>query len=587
MRPLVILFLVASISGGSTRGAEQWLRLTTPHFEMFTTASEKKGREAVLYFETVRQFFIDVGMVKRPMNTPVRIVAFRNEKEYRPYAPNEAAMAFYAGGLDRDFIVMSEIGSERYPAAVHEYVHLIVKHTGLTLPLWMNEGLAEVFSTLRPIGKKVAFGDPIPGRVWEARGSPLLDLPTLISVGHDSRYYNERNRASVFYSESWALMHMLYVSPEYRPKFGGFFSAIAAGEGTEPALRKGFGKSLDEVQKDLFAYIRNERFHFLVASVQLDKNAEDPAVQPIPAWDADLALAEILSSSQRQAETGRKMLERLISEQPQRPEAPAILAELAFRVGHRDEAIGFFAKAAEQGATNPEMYFRYAMLLWNRSGGGDDAILKALRKAVELKPDYTEARMRLGLALMDHGDYKQALEELAHVKSVKQEDGFSYFNAVAYANYRLGDEPNARAALEKAKKWARDPSDRMAAQQLSEALNHRPSGSSEAVGGRVPTVAQTGTAEAVTAPSRLPRMAGTLDILECGGESARLAIVANGRTVWFLVDDPGSVRMVNAGAGSVDFTCGKQAARPVVIEYRDHADSETKTIGVVRGIEFQ
>jgi tetratricopeptide (TPR) repeat protein len=260
---------------------------------------------------------------------------------------------------------------------------------------------------------------------------------------------------------------------------------------------------------------------------------------------------------------------------------------LAQREGRKDEASALYAKAAELGSTNPEMYFRYAMLLWYRSDSHDEALCKALQKAVELKPDYAEAHMRLGFALMDRGDYKQALAELANVKSVQPEDAFAYFNALAYANYRAGDETNARAALERAKKLAKDPSDQMAIDELSEALDHRPSSSSGAAGEPVSTVAQTGTAEVLTAPSKLPRMAGTLDILECGGETARLAIVANGQTVWFLVDDPGAVRMTNAGTGSIDFNCGKQAARPVVIEYREHPDSGTKTIGVVRGIEFQ
>ena len=460
MRPLIILLLFGVISSETARGAEQWLRLTTPHFEMFTTAGEKKGREAILYFETVRQFFIDVGIAKKLSIAPVRIVAFRNEKEYRPYAPNEVAVAFYAGGLDRDFIVMSEIGSDRYPSAVHEYTHLIVGHGGSTLPLWANEGLAEVFSTLRPIGKKVAFGDPIPGRVLEVRGEPLLDLRTLITVGDNSRYYNERSRASIFYSESWALMHMLYVSPDYRPKFPVFWNAIVAGEGTEAAVSKAWGKSLDEVQKELSAYVRGDHFYSVVASVQLDKQAEAPDVQPMSAWDANLALAEILSSSQRQAATGRKMLEQLIAEQPQRPEPPAILAELALREGNRDEAARWFAKAADLGSRNPEMYFRYAMLLWNRSGDRGDAVVKALRKAVELRPDYAEAHMRLGFAFMDDGAYKEALVEFAHVKSVKPQDAFPYFHAVAYANFITGDEKSARAALEMAKKWAREPSRR-------------------------------------------------------------------------------------------------------------------------------
>ena len=37
----------------------------------------------------------------------------------------------------------------------------------------------------------------------------LLPIETLLNVEHGSPYYNEANRASVFYAESWALIHYL------------------------------------------------------------------------------------------------------------------------------------------------------------------------------------------------------------------------------------------------------------------------------------------------------------------------------------------------------------------------------------------
>ena len=45
---------------GSTQpifAAEQWLKIKSSNFELFTTAGEKKGREAILYFEQVRGLF--------------------------------------------------------------------------------------------------------------------------------------------------------------------------------------------------------------------------------------------------------------------------------------------------------------------------------------------------------------------------------------------------------------------------------------------------------------------------------------------------------------------------------------------------
>jgi hypothetical protein len=103
----------------------------------------------------------------------------------------------------------------------------------------------------------------------------------------------------------------------------------------------------------------------------------------------------------------------------------------------------------------------------------------------------------------------------------------------------------------------------------------------------VPSAAQSEAVETVSPSSRLPRIEGTLDIVECGGETTRLAVASGGNTLWFLVENPNAVRITNAAGGSVDFTCGKQPGRPVIVEYQDRPSAETKTIGVVRGIEFR
>src|SRR5262252_9733343 len=111
--------------------AEQWIRVSTPHFELLTPAGEKKGREAILYFEQVRSFFLQASPSKRVPDFPVRIIAFRGEKQYKPYRLNDFVIAYYTGSHDRDYIVMQDIQPDHFPVAIHEYTHLIVRHTGL------------------------------------------------------------------------------------------------------------------------------------------------------------------------------------------------------------------------------------------------------------------------------------------------------------------------------------------------------------------------------------------------------------------------------------------------------------------------
>src|SRR5579871_1491954 len=124
-------------AGAMAAGSEapRWLKITSPNFELFTTAGERSGRDMGRHFEQVRSFFMEAMGLGPKSGTPVRIVVFRSDKEFAPYAPNEVAWAFYLGTDDRDYIIMKSASSEYFPVAVHEYTHLLVKHTGIKVPV--------------------------------------------------------------------------------------------------------------------------------------------------------------------------------------------------------------------------------------------------------------------------------------------------------------------------------------------------------------------------------------------------------------------------------------------------------------------
>ena len=185
--------------------APQWIKVTTPNFEMFTSAGEGAAKRTLQDFEQIRSFFIEVTKANRPPPLPVRIIAFRSRKEFEPYQARETSAAYYLAGHDRDYIVMGKIGADTRPIAIHEYIHLLMRHTGLKLPVWLNEGFADLYSTLKPYAGKILVGELLPGRFQLLQRTKWLPLETLTGVNHDSAHYNEKDRAGLFYAQSWAL----------------------------------------------------------------------------------------------------------------------------------------------------------------------------------------------------------------------------------------------------------------------------------------------------------------------------------------------------------------------------------------------
>src|ERR1700694_901736 len=94
---LKLALLLAVGSAQAIFAAEQWIKINSANFELFTTAGEKKGREAILYFEQVRGLFDKLAKSTGGAKPPVRIVAFQSDKEFQPYRINDFASAYYTG----------------------------------------------------------------------------------------------------------------------------------------------------------------------------------------------------------------------------------------------------------------------------------------------------------------------------------------------------------------------------------------------------------------------------------------------------------------------------------------------------------
>ena len=583
--------------------ADQWIRLTTPHFEMYTTAGEKKGREAILYFEQVRSFFLRGSPSKKAPDFPVRIIAFRGEKQYKPYRVNDFAPAYYTGSHDRDYIVMEDIQAEHFPVAIHEYTHLIIQHSGMKIPIWMNEGWADLYSTLKPHGKQALVGDLIPGRVQTMLNSRWIPLSVLSSVGHDSALYNERDKAGVFYAESWAFMHMLFLGKKYSAHFLPFVQAISAGTSLPEACGKALGIPVDEVEKDLHAYLTGNQLFGALFDMKLEKSAEEPVVSESAPFETDMALANLLATIHK-TDQARPAFERLAKANPGNPEVEESLGYLSWQMRETDAARSHFAKAFAAGTRNPQMCFQYAMLA--SQAGEQDQAIAALNRAVELKPDYAEAQLQLGSRLLAKPDYAGAIQAFRGVKSVDAQQAEWYFGALAYAYLKTGDRGQAQHNAEFAKKWAKTPAQVQQADQMLSYLNseEKPGRAAKlSEPGLATAPAEAGSLDSDERPPRLVRKPGSertiteyvpeplsqaegkAQRLDCSGKAARFTILTPSGPMSFDIPDPAQVTIKNSAELTRDFTCGTQSGYRVVVGYVK-AGQPGGSVGVVKTLEF-
>jgi tetratricopeptide (TPR) repeat protein len=581
----VCLAVLATTAGA---GAEQrWTLATSQNFELYTTAGEKRAREVILHFEKVRSFFIKASHSKPASKGRVRIVAFQTEKEYRPYQLGEGTAGHAAGDRDHSEIVMRGVTSEAYPIAVHEYVHVLLK-TFPNLPLWLNEGTAELYSTMKPAGNKVRVGDVPPGHYVELKQSKWLTLDTLLKVDHDSPIYHEKGSSAVFYAQSWALTHMMFLDAAYRDQFSAFLRRVTAGAAQEDAFREAFGKQAWEVEKDLRDYMGRRTFFAALFDVTLEESAEEPDVRAATPLEAGLVLAGVFANANR-TEEARRAYEQLAREHPAEPQIPAALGYLAWRSNQTVEARAHFAKAVELGSRSAQLYYDYAGLI-DGADTRQEAQARLLSKAVELDPEFRDARFHLAFVLMAQQDYQRALTQFARITRVEPKEAFHFFYSIAFANYRLGNKEEARGAARRAGEYAENPMNRTMVEELQAALTDRPPEAPTPETVAVRTTPQTPGEEPVVVrvlKKPRPSVSGTLVQLDCMDEVARLRLRTSTGEVKLLMEDPRAIDIRGAGAATVTFDCGPQKPRQVTIEYDTATDAKLGTTGVVRSIEFR
>ena len=204
MRAAILLLLIAPAY------AAEWIRIAAPGMELITDAGEKTGRHLLARFEQIRGVFRQAGIADSPL--PVRIFAFASERELHDYRDALNVHGFYKNGGERDYIAL-QADSDAPRVALHEYVHVVLNHSALRLPVWFEEGTAEFYSTLDLTGSRLRIGAPIESHLALLRSAPSpLNAQDLASITVTSPRYD----SGLFYAESWALVHMLNLPPAWR-----------------------------------------------------------------------------------------------------------------------------------------------------------------------------------------------------------------------------------------------------------------------------------------------------------------------------------------------------------------------------------
>lgn len=399
----LLLAVATSTSAGCVRSVEargeRWWEARTEHVHLETDTGRERAAEAAEQLEDLhRALTLAFYRCAERDQSAIEVTLLSREDEYLELAPDTAGV--YLHGTDGVLVLpprvlTADVGlDERTAVFAHELTHRFVRACFPNAPVWLHEGLAKVFETVR-----IRFGRVVVGRPayrftdspytelrWEDGAtqayfprSALPDATTLVSMPRAAFYSGALRMLpgdthvsvrTANYAAGWALVHLLAMGPDpaLRSRFRAYLGSLEA----SPEPRAGtFAAAFAGVDLDrrLAAYAQAGRFASTTRPWSRGPRIE-PRMRAVPGPEAQLRLAELR-----------------LATRPTVRALPTVLAHLA--LARRDPTLRARASLVE-AALEPEK-----------------AVLH-VREARELAPDDVDVQRASALIALDRRDLATA-----------------------------------------------------------------------------------------------------------------------------------------------------------------------------------
>ena len=411
---------------------DNWRSVRTNHLFVIGNADAEKLRQVAAWLEFFHSAFARI--VSRNVlesSIPTTVIIFRDDASFTPFKPLYQGRpinlaGFFQPGEDVNYIALSLDPNYRdpYSTAFHEYVHLHIRDNVPGAPLWLNEGLAELYGSLKFADNDALLGAPLNHYVRLLREQELLPLTTLFSIGTNSPHYNEDDKNGIFYGQSWALVHYLMLGEGGRQEqFKRFLQQISRGEKAEKAIADSFGVTIEKLEQDLKTYIRRGEFaEQRVASIDPQTYASYTAMQrsSLSEGEANHYLGDLLLHIGREKDA-EQYFKQAIALDPSFIPPYASLGVMYVHQRRYPDAKKYLQKATTTQQSYLIHYY-YAYVLSREAVAPDGrvseysketaaAIREQLLRALKVAPNYAPAQ-RL-LALLDSSTGTSAIDSAA------------------------------------------------------------------------------------------------------------------------------------------------------------------------------
>jgi tetratricopeptide (TPR) repeat protein len=354
-----LLFAAAILCVAPVPAAAEWRSLRSEHFHLIGDVSPRQLRDVALRFEQFRDIVtrLNIASARQEAASPLTVFVFKNRTSFEPFMPRfgtrtvEAAGMFVEGPDSVYLAVRLDRGEASFRSVFHEYTHLLVRRVLPEAPLWLHEGLAEYYSTLRITGERSALiGFPVAAhhRLLQQRAMPLTQM--FAATDSSPEYTGETAARLLLYAQSWALVHHAFQSkPSRSTEILELARKLAAGGAIEENVQALYGIPVAELERRVLGYIRNGSYTAVAINFRAELvNSVTANAAPISDAEADGWLGDLLGQMGRDDEA-RPRLENALAREPGLAQAHEALAMLLLRKDLMADAAAHLKEAQALG----------------------------------------------------------------------------------------------------------------------------------------------------------------------------------------------------------------------------------------------
>jgi tetratricopeptide (TPR) repeat protein len=416
---------------GARAAEPQWIRVSSAHFSVLTDAGEKKGHEVAYRFEQMRSVYSQLLMrTKLNMPEPLEIVALREYAQAVPTTPNPGA-GFFLPGEDRNYVVLNAADDESWRAVAHQFAHLMLNYNYPPTQGWFDEGFAEYFASIRLDDKQVQLGGDPDSLSGLLSASAWISIPQLFNTRHVTSTYEEDSHHTLFYAESWMVMHYL-LNQNKLGETGTYFGLVENEKmPAEQAIQQAYGMApaqFEQVVKDYYQALAPQ-FQAPSATsgggpihsfpTPLGPGDVGTSIREVSNAEAKALVAEVKVRVPEHRAQGLQELQSVISE----PKLDNSIAHRALAWDHMqrkefEQATEELSKALAHGPNDAWVRYYLALVKYHAAEAsgqtfkGLSNMMQDLRAVLDWYPEFAEAYSMLGMARVEGGGNNSAMEAM-------------------------------------------------------------------------------------------------------------------------------------------------------------------------------